>query len=161
MTAFTRLQIAVTAVTAVAWQVPAHANADHTSLADKQHIVCVLQDTPIALTALQQNHPEYIGVTCRKIAAGGAATSTVRTNKSVQVKTDGTQANATSPQLAKRDPGTKQVDPITIPATKFLLRNDWADLGLLGAGCNGPFGAVSTDKAKRRIAVVHTRLRRQ
>ena len=63
----------------------------------------------------------------------------------------GARNNASPSTIAKSDPPTKKA-PIPpngeFPASVYFLRNNWADLGLLGAGCTGNLGGVTADKAK-------------
>ncbi len=141
MAIFARCQIAAVVMAAAFWQVPAHATTtNEPSPEQKQRIICAVHEPQ--LVAALQSLPQFKGVTCGQTTADNTTAPAPRINKKAASK------SAVADPIAKNNPKDPPPAGNANSNPTYLLRNDWADLGLLGAGCNGPFGAVSADKAK-------------
>ena len=88
------------------------------------------------MAALQKSDP---GFKCSNAQAHAAALPAP-----VSDQVTGYHPKATSPTKVSPPPPALYAE---YPVPLFMVRNDWTDLGLLGAGCVGPAG-VSADKAK-------------
>ena len=91
---------------------------------------------PKTVTALRKLDPDF------QCKAAAPVHATARQSISTDNPSTTKSGNGETPSKKDMPIGAE----FKVPA--FFLRNDWTDLGLLGAGCTGSLNAVTADKAK-------------
>jgi hypothetical protein len=112
--------------------------AQATTTVDRD-VICNPHIPPQTRANFLKDHPEFVAVKCETGAAKPAAAQSKPSRPSQATNSVNSKSASTTPQIPLN---------AEFPVTKYFIRNDWTDLGLLGAGCTGNLNAPSVDQAK-------------